>query len=156
MLRMDIPGFGKINIRNLVLDYNGTLAADGQLLPGMADLIIAVAKIVDIHVVTADTYGSASHQLSGLPIRLDILEKGNELIGKRNIIEHLGSKETMAIGNGRNDELMLEEAIVGVSVIGSEGCASVLFQCSDICVRDVRDAFGLLLKEGRLKATLRF
>ena len=36
MLRTDIPGFGSLRIEHLVLDYNGTLALDGRMLPGRA------------------------------------------------------------------------------------------------------------------------
>lgn len=156
MLNLDIPGYGDLRLKNLVLDFNGTLAADGRLLEGVADLIVEAAKRVDLYVVTADTYGTAARQLSGLPVVIHILEKDNELFGKKSFVEHLGAGETVAFGNGRNDELMLEEAALGVLVLGHEGCASVLFQCSDVVVKDIRDAFALLLREGRLKATLRF
>ena len=156
MLNLDIPGYGNLCLKNLVLDFNGTLAADGRLLDGVAELILEAAKRLDLHVVTADTYGTVAGQLSGLPVAIHILEKDNELFGKKSLVEHLGPLETAAFGNGRNDELMLEEAVLGVLVLGHEGCAGVLFQCSDVVVKDVRDAFALLLREGRLKATLRF
>jgi len=35
MLEIDIPGTGLLRLQHLVLDYNGTLATDGALLPGV-------------------------------------------------------------------------------------------------------------------------
>jgi hypothetical protein len=35
MLAVDIPGFGRFELDHLVLDYNGTLALDGRLVPGL-------------------------------------------------------------------------------------------------------------------------
>ncbi len=32
---MDIPGVGQKQIRHVVFDYNGTIAKDGILIPGM-------------------------------------------------------------------------------------------------------------------------
>lgn len=156
MLNITIPGYGELELRNLVLDYNGTLAADGRLLEGVAELIVAAAKLLEVHVLTADTYGSVERELSGLPVSIHVLEGGDELFGKKKVVEQLGTAGTLAFGNGRNDELMLEAAAVGILVLGHEGCASILFQCSDIVVRDVREAFALLLRENRMKATLRF
>ena len=36
MLTISIPGGATLDIEHLVLDYNGTLAVDGVLLPGVA------------------------------------------------------------------------------------------------------------------------
>jgi hypothetical protein len=43
MLSLSIPGFGDLRLVDLVSDFNGTLALDGRLLPGAADLIVALA-----------------------------------------------------------------------------------------------------------------
>ena len=39
-----IPGGDVISLRHLVLDYNGTLAAGGKLLPGVAEHIDEIAS----------------------------------------------------------------------------------------------------------------
>ena len=36
MIAVDIPGYRELRLEHLVLDYNGTLAEDGKLLPGVA------------------------------------------------------------------------------------------------------------------------
>ncbi len=35
MLEIDIPGKSTLKLSHLVLDYNGTVACDGHLLPGV-------------------------------------------------------------------------------------------------------------------------
>ena len=35
MIAIDIPGYKKIELAHLVLDYNGTLAIDGKLIDGV-------------------------------------------------------------------------------------------------------------------------
>ncbi|MHB1653811.1 MAG: HAD hydrolase family protein [Desulfitobacteriaceae bacterium] len=61
----------------------------------------------------------------------------------------------IAIGNGSNDQRMLEEAEVGIAVIGSEGCSGWALRVADLIVNRIEDAFGLLLNPQRLSATLR-
>ena len=39
MLEIDIPGRGTFEIRHVVCDYNGTIAADGCLMEGIAGRI---------------------------------------------------------------------------------------------------------------------
>ena len=67
MIAVDIPGLRELRLEHLVLDYDGTLAEDGNLLPGVAAALKALAQVLQIHVVTADTFGSAAEQLAGIP-----------------------------------------------------------------------------------------
>ena len=43
MIAVDIPGYRELRLEHLVLDYNGTLAEDGKLLPGVATTLQALA-----------------------------------------------------------------------------------------------------------------
>jgi len=43
MIELTVPGFGALRLEHLVLDYNGTLAVDGKLLPGVRDALGALA-----------------------------------------------------------------------------------------------------------------
>ena len=40
MVVIDIPGFTKLQLKYMVLDYNGTLAVDGDMLPGVKETLI--------------------------------------------------------------------------------------------------------------------
>lgn len=56
---------GTLTLATIVCDYNGTLAVDGVLLPGVKEAINKITDI-DIHVITADTFGAAEEQFKSL------------------------------------------------------------------------------------------
>lgn len=155
MLELPIPGRPPLQVAHLVLDYNGTLAVDGNLLPGVADRLSALAQRVDVHVITADTFGLAAVELGHLPVTLQIIGTGDQARAKLNLVESLGAKQVVAVGNGANDRLMLERAALGICVLGGEGAATPALLASDVVVRNPQDGFDLLLHPGRLAATLR-
>ena len=55
VLDITIPGYERLQLAHLVLDYNGTLACDGELLPGVKERLNRLAERMQIHVLTADT-----------------------------------------------------------------------------------------------------
>lgn len=61
----------------------------------------------------------------------------------------------VAIGNGRNDELMLKAAAVGIAILGPEGVAREAQQAADLLAPDPISGLELLFHANRLKATLR-
>ncbi len=150
-----IPGFGNIEITAIVSDYNGTLAVNGKLIPGIADQIIALSKRYTVHVLTGDTYGIAAEQLDGLPCELHILPKEDQAVAKKRFVEELGSQHCIAVGNGRNDGLMLKAAEIGIGVIQQEGAAVDALMHADLVVNNINDAFSIIKDEKRLIATLR-
>lgn len=155
MITFDVPGLGPHQVHHIVMDYNGTLAVDGLLLKGVADLLIQLAHLVQLHVVTADTFGLATRQLAGVPCQLTVLPPGRQAQAKQEYVRDLGAQHCVAIGNGRNDSLMLEEAIIGIALLQREGAAASAIQAADIVCRDVLDALTLFLEPRRLVATLR-
>ncbi len=60
-IRIDVPGFGKVQIDAILCDYTGTLAFSGKLVTGVKDRLLRLAEVVDIHVVTADSFQASSH-----------------------------------------------------------------------------------------------
>jgi soluble P-type ATPase len=154
-MRVDIPGSGLLEISHLVLDYNGTIALDGELLAGVAWRLQLLAREMEIHVITADTFGSVAATTSSLPCTLSVLPPGDQDQAKLAYVEKLGPERSCCMGNGRNDALMLRRAALGVGVLGSEGAAAEILHSADIVVRDIRDGLDLLLNPLRLSATLR-
>jgi len=61
----------------------------------------------------------------------------------------------VAIGNGANDAAMLQEAALGIAVLGPEGLAAEALLAADVVVASIEDALDLLLRPHRLVATLR-
>jgi soluble P-type ATPase len=156
MQNLEIPGFGTLRLEHLVLDYNGTLARDGMILPGVADRLGRLGRDLQIHILTADTFGKAGVELADVPfVRLTILDTQEQAEAKRGYVQELGSRITACIGNGRNDRLMLQEAALGIAVVESEGAAGDALRAAHIAARDIVDALDLLIHPLRLVATLR-
>jgi len=155
MLEIQIPGYKTLQLEHLVLDYNGTLACDGKLLDGVKDRLSALATDLNIYVLTADTFGTVRSQLEGVPCEVSILPPGSQDQGKLAYIQQLGPQETVCIGNGRNDRLMLKEASLGIVVVLGEGAAVETVTAADIVCTSIDTALDLLLNPLRLVATLR-
>jgi soluble P-type ATPase len=109
MVELDIPGFKDLRLTYLVLDYNGTLACDGRPLEGVQERLISLAASLDILILTADTFGTVKGQVAGWPCRVEIIPQGEEAEAKLAWVRRLGGDQTIAVGNGRNDRLMLRK-----------------------------------------------
>jgi P-type E1-E2 ATPase len=155
VIELDIPGFGALALEHLVLDFNGTLACDGKLLPGVAERLAALASPVTIHVLTADTHGTAASALAGLPCTMEVVPPTGQAEVKLRFVESLGANGVVAIGNGRNDRLMLRAARLGIAVIQTEGAAAETLAAAKLVVPTVGDALDLLSHPLRLVASLR-
>lgn len=155
MIEVEIPGYQTLRLEHLVLDYNGTLAVDGGLIAGVKQVLDRLADQLDVHVITADTFGQAGEQLSGMRCSFSILPPGDQVEAKRAYVQGLGARRTVAIGNGRNDRMMLQEAALGIAVVQGEGAAVETVLAADVVCPGILSALGLLDHPLRLKATLR-
>ena len=155
MLEIQIPGHPDLALEHLVLDYNGTLAIDGVPIAGVKAALEALAEKLQIHVVTADTFGKAAVALEDYPCRLSILPPGDQALAKQEYVQTLGAKHTAAAGNGRNDRLMLKAAALGIVVLQAEGTAVEALLAADVAAPDIVSALGLLANPLRLVAALR-
>ena len=156
MLNEDIPGFGPVALAYLVSDFTGTVSVGGKLLPGVKEALNRIAGTLDIHFLTADTFGAARVELEGVDCEIHILSGEAHDAQKAAYIEKLGTEKVVALGNGNNDRRMLREARIGIAVSEGEGCAVDAITSADIHVKRAMDALDLLLDTRRLKATLRF
>jgi len=138
-----------------VLDLNGTIAVDGEIIEGVEGRLHQISRLVNISIVTADTHGSAQRLGEGLDINISRIEPGREDAQKLALVEQLGKENTICIGNGSNDVSMLRESALGICVVGREGLSFEATMSSDLMVLDINDALDLLLKPDRLVATLR-
>ncbi|MFP4039618.1 MAG: HAD family hydrolase [Desulfosudaceae bacterium] len=155
MIIVDIPGYKKLELSFLVMDYNGTMACDGHLIAGVGKNLEDLAEHLEIHVLTADTFGRARTELVGIPAVLRVLPEGRQDQGKLDCIRQLGQAGTVAIGNGRNDKLMLAGAGLGIALIQEEGACVETVMAADMVCRDILSALTLLTNPRRLIAGLR-
>jgi len=149
---VDIPGLGVLRLEHLVLDLNGTLSDRGELIPGVTGRIGRLAGTLELHLLTADTLGTAAGLAARLGLSVTTVATGET---KAAFVERLGPDRTVAIGNGRNDEAMLRAARIGIAIVGPEGAAAGALRAADVVCRSVTDALDLLLDERLLIATLR-
>ena len=152
---IEIPNFKNIEILNVVCDYNGTIAKDGIVLPQIKELFLELSKLYKVFVITADTFGSVASQLEGFGVSIKILSSHDHTKEKADFIKELKAENSVAIGNGNNDALMIKNAAIGIAVLGDEGCAKETLINADIVCKDSIDALGLVLQPKRLIATLR-
>ncbi|HJO95508.1 MAG TPA: hypothetical protein QF753_19080 [Victivallales bacterium] len=155
MIDVDIPGFEKLSIKNIICDYNGTLAIDGVIIPEVKPLIEKLSERLAFHIVTGDTFGTAVENLKHLPVTIKILTSDDQDIQKLNYLKKLGTDLTVCIGNGRNDKLMLEKSALGICLLQAEGSNLDSLLKSDIVCTSAADALNILLKPKRIVATLR-
>jgi soluble P-type ATPase len=159
-ITIDIPGFGKLQINSVLSDYTGTLTFKGKLVAGVRDRLVRLAELVDIHVITADSYGTAEEELKGLPLICRRLEGANEDVQKQRYAEKLGPRHIASFGNGNNDRLHMklvkESGGVTIAVENGEGCAHEAIRNANVIVTGAVNALDLLLEPIRLRATLRF
>ena len=123
-----------------MLDYNGTLACDGELLEGVGQRLQALSQQLQIHVVTADTFGKVRDQMAELACQVVVLPVENQAAGKLNYIIKLGAENSVCMGNGRNDRLMLEAAALGVVLVQEEGAAVATIMAADVVCPDIRQS----------------
>ena len=112
MIKIDIPGYKIINAKHLVLDYNGTIAIDGFVLKEIPELLVKLSAHLNVHVLTADTFETVQKELKELPIIIKILEPAKQDKQKLNYVKNLGLSNIIAIGNGKNDLLMLKKSAI--------------------------------------------
>jgi soluble P-type ATPase len=143
------------HIEHILLDYNGTLAIDGKLIPEVVPLIKQLSDKVNIHIITADTFKMAAEELKSLPVKLTIIKSGQEKQQKLFYLENLGREKCIAIGNGTNDATMLAKAPISIVVIQSEGASIEALQSAKIVCKNIVDALELCLNPKRIVATLR-
>jgi len=155
VIEIDIPGYEKLHLEHVVLDYNGTMAVDGKLIPGVKERLLDLAKKLKVHVLTADTFGRVVKELSDVPCKVYILRSGHEDIGKMNYVKELSTCNCVVIGNGRNDAMMLKSAALGIAVIQEEGASIQAITAADIVTTSILFALDLLANPLRIKATLR-
>jgi soluble P-type ATPase len=152
MVTFAIPNRAPLEVAHVLMDVNGTLTNRGVLIQEVAPLVRRLREMLEVHLLSADTFGSLAVVASTLGVRAEVAQDGDE---KVEYVLRLGPDGCVAIGNGANDEGMVREAALGIAVIGPEGAAAATVAAADIVCRSISEALSLLLDEEALAATLR-
>ena len=157
---LEIPGFGTLDLRTMVSDYTGTLSCGGRMAPEVKRRLARLAELIDIHILTADTFGTAERELENAPVVLHLLGPAAQDIQKMEYVKRCDPRHVAAAGNGNNDRLLLktvkEAGGLAMAVDNGEGCAIETIRNANLFIASAGNALDLLLEPKRLKATLRF
>ena len=155
MIQFNIPGVGEYTLEHLVMDVNGTLAVDGQLIEGVASRIASLRERLSIHLLTADTHGRQGIIDRQLDLTAVRIQPGDEVLQKADYIRRLGAERVVAIGQGANDAQMLAVARLGICVMSVEGVAKETLLAADLVAPTILSALELLEQPMRIVASLR-
>jgi P-type E1-E2 ATPase len=151
-LFVPIPGRHELRLDHVILDVNGTLTNRGVLLADVEERLDRLRDAIDIHLVSADTFGT----LDAIAQRLQVgAVRASTGADKVKTLDALGRDRCAVIGNGANDVLALEAAAIGFAVLGPEGASAAALRVADIVCASAADALDLLLDPEALAATLR-
>jgi soluble P-type ATPase len=171
MISIERPGQSTLEIEFILIDFEGTLASDRRVHPKAKDKINLLSKRTKIYILVNPPTPPFNKGGKG-----GILAKGEkEVIEERlkktkaeiiysleqnssqqklDLLRQLGPAKTVAIGNGVDDAPMIEEAGLGICVLGKEGTFSEAIKRADVVFLDILDALDFLLKPLRQKTTL--
>lgn len=155
MISVEVPGLGTLSLKHIVLDFNGTMATDGVLVPGVGERLNRLAENLEVHILTADTFGTVRDACSSIKGEVTVLAHGAGAPEKEEFVRRLGENNVVAVGNGMNDRLMLRAAALGILVLGGEGSCGKAISSADIVVKEILDGLDLLINPKRIIATLR-
>jgi soluble P-type ATPase len=146
---IEIPGLGPRKFSTILSDYTGTLSVDGKLTAGVREALLELATRLDIHVLTANTFGTAEEELRGIPLDMKSL-KGpgtDHDVQKRQFLSGFNAREVIALGNGNNDRLLLKAVKEGgglsIAVDNGEGCAVDSIQSANVFIHGASKALDL-------------
>lgn len=147
-----IPNNGNLNIENILLDLNGTLAVGGNLIEGVKERVGELRDIYKLILLSGNTRGGADQLASELGIQFIETKTGAE---KQQVAKDLDPITCAAIGNGLIDLELIETAHLGIVTMQGEGVHIKTLLAADIVVPSVNDALDLFIDRNRLIATLR-
>ena len=154
MITIQRPGWSNLETEFILIDFEGTLASDRRVHPKAKDKINLLSKRTKIYILTAEEKEQVEEVLRKVKAEFIYLTQGESSQKKLDLLRQLGPNRTVAIGNGADDVCMIEEAGLGICVLGKEGISSETLTKADVVFTNILDALDFLLKPLRQKATL--
>ena len=154
MIFIERPGQVALEIDSILIDFEGTLASDRRVHPKAKDKINLLSKRAKIYILTKEEKERVEEVLRKVQAEVVYLTEGESSQKKLDLLRRLGATGTVAVGNGVDDGTMIEEAGLGICVIGKEGASAEATKNADMMFTDILDALDFLLKPLRQRATL--
>jgi len=154
MIHIQRPGQEPLEIDFILIDFEETVASDRRVHPKAKDKVNLLAKRAKIYILTKEEKERVEEVLKKVKAEIVYLTEGESSQKKLGLLRELGATRTVVVGNGADDGPMMEEALLGLCVIGKGGASSEAVKNADIVFTDILDALDFLLKPLRQKATL--
>jgi soluble P-type ATPase len=154
MIRIQRPGQEPLEIDFILIDFEGTLASDFRIHPKAKDKLNLLAKRAKICILTSEEKKHVEEVVRKVNAEIVYLMEGESSRKKLDLLRQLGATRTVAIGSGVDDGPTIEEAVLGLCVIGKAGASSETIKYADLVFTNILDALDFLLKPLRQNATL--
>lgn len=149
----DVPEVGKIEIKTLVLDLNGTLSIKGVISDVTREKIKELLeKGVNVILFTGDQRGTALNLCDELGINFIRCKNSAE---KKEAMKKFNKETTASIGNARIDIGTFEESRISVATVQAEGIHTGIISHVDVIVPSIEDALDFFLDKDTFAATMR-
>ncbi len=152
-MKFNIPELGELEIKNIILDLNGTLGNYGKVKQTTKDLLLKLKQEgYNLILISGDIRGNAADLAKELNLEL--------LIGKNSKEKAIQAKKfdknkTASIGNARIDIGTFENSVLSIATLQNEGIHTGIIKYVDIIVTDIDDALRLFLNKKALEGTMR-
>ena len=154
MILIQKPGQEPLAIEFLLIDFEGTLAFDRRVHPKARDKLNLLSKRSKIYILAKGEQEAIGEILKKIKAEVIYLTEGEASQRKLDLLRQVGATRAVAIGNGVDDAAMIEEAGLGICIIGKEGTSAEATKKADVVFTDILHALDFLLKPLRHKATL--
>ena len=154
MILIQNPGQEPLSIEFILVDFEGTLASDRRVHPKARDKLNLLSKRSKIYILAKGEQEAIGEILKKVKAEVIYLTEGEASQRKLDLLRQVGATRAVAIGNGVDDAAMIEEAGLGICIIGKEGTSAEATKKADVVFTDILHALDFLLKPLRQKATL--
>ncbi len=154
MISIQRSGMESLEIQSVLIDLEGTLAIDRRVHPKSKDKVNLLSKRATIYILARGNTENAEKILKKMKVEILFVTEKDSSQQKLNLLQRLGPHQTAVIGNGLDDVRVMEQAGLGMCVIGKEGSCAEAMAKADLVFTDVLDALDFLLKPLRQRATL--
>ncbi len=151
-MKLVIPGVRTFNIKNIFIDYNGTIATDGVLHKGLLKQLEILALDFNVFILTGDTFGTVRETFKESNIEVILAYTATD---KMLEVKKRRPGDSIAIGNGSIDHKMFDAAGISFCVIGREGASYKAIAHADIVVNEFEHVLEMIKQPKKIIATLK-
>jgi soluble P-type ATPase len=146
-------GAGTYDLNTIILDLNGTLAVNGQLVTGAEERLLKLKEMgFKILLFSGDQRGNALELSERTGIELKRATSTEE---KEALTNECQLENTVSIGNARIDIGTFRPARLSIATLQGEGIHTEILQHVDILMLSINDALDLLINKDTFEATMR-